>query len=273
MNTVMIGKRKIGIYGLGNMGRAIFDIIHKNLPSQYELFICSTGINENAYATCMPSFEDLYNTCDIIFLCIKPQDFYAQNFTIHTPSSPIIISIMAGVPIIAINEKIPSIKIVRSMPNLPLRVGRGVIGWFTDTTLFSVKEVNEISQMFDTFGLAIQLQEEDQINAITAISGSGPAYVFLFIDALIRSAQDLGFTHSQAREIAMETIYGSLDYAHHFPDTSLPHLIAQITSKKGTTEAALKHLNIESFYALWQEAVHKAYERAKEISTYEKSHN
>lgn len=266
-------KNKIGILGFGNMGSAIFKLLQQQneFKKHTSFFIYSPEIDHIKGATCVKNIEELFSASDIVFLCVKPQDFYrlpALNF--NNSKKLIVISIMAGVPISRIKKIIPSSLIIRTMPNLPLQIGEGMIGWYADKSNFSAGELLFIKQIFSYFGEDINVKNEKMIDAITAISGSGPAYVFLFINALIKSAQNLGFNKEEAEKIVLQTAIGSLDYLKKQNKIDLEQLIKKVTSKKGTTEAALKELNVANYKKQWQKATIKAYRRAKELSTYDK---
>jgi pyrroline-5-carboxylate reductase len=264
-------KVNIGIFGFGNMGQAIFSVITKNkkIPDK-KIYICSTNAQKVGGAICVDNIEELFIACDMIFFCIKPQDFYKLviNKKISKKSPAIIISIMAGVTIKNIKKITQTKKIVRTMPNLALQVKESVTGCYASRSSLTKRELEQVSKILDSFGLTIFTKNEGMLNAITAISGSGPAYVFLFINALTRSAISLGFAEKEARQIVFQTMRGSLSYACH-KNTPLDDLIKKVTSKKGTTEAALNKINPANFYKKWQQATLKAYEKAQELSNYD----
>ncbi len=265
-------KTKIGILGFGNMGSAIFKLLQQQAEFKKNtvFFIYSPEINQIKDATCVKNIEELFCASDIVFLCIKPQDFYllpVLNF--NKSKKLIVISIMAGVPIDRIKKIIPSSLIIRTMPNLPLQIGMGMIGWYADKNHFSASELLFIKKIFSYFGEDINVVNEKMIDAITAISGSGPAYVFLFINALVSAARNLGFNKEEAEKIVLQTAFGSLDYLKKQNKMDLEQLIKKVTSKKGTTEAALEELNVARYKKQWQKATNRAYKRAGELSTYD----
>lgn len=262
-------KTRLGVFGLGNMGQAIFKLLSREQTGQRpSFFICSTGLKKIKGAVVLDSLDRLIKQSDIVFLCIKPQDFY--NLKPVAPNDKIFISIMAGVKIKNIKKIVNSQKIVRVMPNLPLRVGRGVIAWFADEKRFSKNQLDLIKKLFTAFGHSFKVNIEDDLDKITALTGSGPAYVFLFIDALIKSAVSLGFSKKTAEVMVWHLLDGSLKYFKSVKNIYRPEeLVQMVKSKKGTTEAALNKLNIVKFNQQWQAAVKAAYGRAKEISDYE----
>lgn len=260
----------VGILGFGNMGEAIFRLLKKRPHLSFNIY--SLSVKKIIGAACVKSIHKLVEKSDILFLCIKPQDFYLLNrndFPQKT-TDKIMISIMAGVRIKNIKRITGQEKIVRTMPNLPLQIGEGVIGWHTNKKIFRKSELKEIEILLSFFGKKFFVKKEDAIDSITAISGSGPAYVFLFVEALIRSAVCLGFTREQSQQIVLQTIIGSLAYIDsQEKNISLEKLIAKVKSKKGTTEAALNKINIKDFYNKWLKATSAARKRAIELSSYE----
>jgi|GEM_PF-3104793 len=258
-------KQSIGIFGFGHMGQAIFKLLKADEKFKgCRFFIRSLGVSKVKGAKCVLSLKTLGEKSDIIFFCVKPQEF--KNLAVEKIGSPktIIISIMAGVKISAVRRMANTRKIIRAMPNLNLAIGESLTGWHADKKQFSRTELLTITNIFKTFGQDIFLKDEKQINSVTAVSGSGPAYVFLFMNALAGAATKLGFSRSDALLLVRQTIAGSLKYSEG--ENDLAGLIKKVTSKKGTTEAALKSLGSDRFYKQWEQAIKKAYERAEELS-------
>ncbi|MBI4779584.1 hypothetical protein HY797_03995, partial [Candidatus Falkowbacteria bacterium] len=155
------------------------------------------------------------------------------------------------------------------MPNLPLQVGQGIIAWLADEKQFSKSHLIIVKKLFSEFGYSFKVKTEADLNKITAVSGSGPAYVFLFMDALMKATVNLGFAENQAKKIIFHLLDGSLAYFKSVKNIYSPEeLIKMIKSKKGTTEAALNKLNTAKFYENWRLAVKEAYKRAEQISNH-----
>lgn len=266
-------KTNIGIFGYGHMGQAILGLLQKQpeLKSRLNFFVYSLGVKKIVGAACLNSFAELAQKSDYIFICLKPQEFYnLKPLTINT-SGKIFISIIAGVKINNVKKLINSRNIVRLMPNLPLQVGQGVIAWFADEKKFTKKQLTFLKTLFSSFGLNFKVKQESDLDKITALSGSGPAYVFLFMDALIKAGINMGFSLAQSEQIILQLITGSLKYYENVKNQySLGELIKLVKSKKGTTEAALDKLNTNKFYNQWQAAIYEAYKRAQTISNYDK---
>ena len=265
-------KTAIGIFGYGNMGRAIVAQLQTtpSLRKVVSITIHSLGIQKVRGARCVASVDDLLTFSNLLFLCLKPHDFYQlKPFSRKNSQHLTIITIMAGVRIANIQKIFPGAKIVRTMPNLPLQIGQGVIGWYFKKDLFNLTECVLLKKIFSAFGLSVPLRSEKMLDALTAVTGSGPAYVFLFANALIKSAQQLGFSQTISKKIVIQTITGSLAYVTSLEKYDFEHLISVVQSKGGTTEAALKTLNTKNYYQQWRKAITHAHRRAQKISSYE----
>lgn len=263
-------KITIGIFGFGNMGRAIFKLL-KNSPrfknSADFLIFDAKPVKGVKLAS---SIEVLFKKSQVIFLSIKPQDFYKLNrFQAERPAKTILISIMAGVKMTNVKKVFPVFRLVRAMPNLALQVGQGVVGWHFDKSKFKPAEHKLLEQIFSLFGFSLNLPNEKMIDALTAVAGSGPAYVFLFADILVNAARKLGFSEPVAEKIVMQTIIGSMIYARGLGRPNFVELIKTVQSPGGTTEAAFNSLPIKAIYEDWQKALDEAYRRAREISSYD----
>jgi pyrroline-5-carboxylate reductase len=154
-------------------------------------------------------------------------------------------------------------KIIRAMPNTPAKIKKGVIGWFASKDV-SLKEKEFTQKFFSKMGVSFFVSSEKEINMITAVSGSGPAYIFYMLDCFIKAACSIGLDYNIAKNIILETFKGSIHLIDQNTDLSL--LIKNVASKGGTTEVALKEFNHFKMNKIWEKAVKKAYKRSKELS-------
>lgn len=263
-------KITIGIFGFGNMGKAIFKLLKAwpRFKESADFLIFDAKPVKGVKAA--ESLEFLLKKCQIVFLCVKPQDFYKLNrLEIERSAKTILISIMAGVKTANIKKIFSGFRIVRAMPNLALQIGEAVAGYFLDKNEFKPAERELLERIFSLFGLGISLPNERMIDALTAVAGSGPAYVFLFIDVLIKAAVKIGFSRPEAEKIVLQTIIGSSMYARSLGRPNFAELIKTVQSPGGTTEAAFNSLAVEAIYEGWQKALTEAYRRAREISSYD----
>ena len=200
---------------------------------------------------------------DCIFLAVKPQSFMDLASAVNgsLAGGKLCVSVMAGVPVNKIMTACGATKVIRIMPNTPARIGCGVVGMFANNTV-PPNEQQTIKELFQQLGLTIACATEDEIDKLTAISGSGPAYVFYMMECLLDSAKELGFSESQALQIVKATFAGAIKLAEN-DDPAI--LRTQVTSKGGTTEAAIRVFDDHDTRSIWQSAVQAAYQRAKEL--------
>lgn len=233
---------KICIIGMGNMGAAMKEA----LDGKFDVSGCDKADN----------LVECVEDAGIIILAVKPQDFATLAGKIEI-GSRLVISIMAGVSLDRISSELGCERVVRVMPNLPLKVGEAVSGWISR----GVVDKNEIREILGSFGEEIEVPDESKIDAITALSGSGPAYYYWMNRALRVKALEMGFSDEDARKIAKGSFLGAAELLK-CGDTCSGKLIDMIASKGGTTEAALEKLEDRMI----GDAVDAAYKRAKELN-------
>ena len=156
-----------------------------------------------------------------------------------------VISIAAGKKISFIQKNMGQRLVVRAMPNLPAVLGQGVTGAVASKAL-GAADKKEVDKILSAFGKLVWVNKEADIDSITAISGSGPAYVFLFAEGMVEAAKKMGFSTAQARDLVFATIRGSANMAES-SELELAELINNVASKGGTTEAALKVFKAKNF--------------------------
>ena len=263
---------KILIIGYGNMGKTYANsFISSRFIKPSDIFVLvrsknfSTTENSIPNANFLHVSSDKINDFDIIILAVKPQDFdvLAQSIKLFLKDSQVILSVMAGVTIAKIKLKLSCSKIVRLMPNIPTQIGMGMTV-FTASETVDRKELFIIQNLINTTGKSVYVENEKLIDAATAISGSGPAYVFYFMRSLIKAAVDLGFNESEAELLVNQTFMGSVAIQNSY-SLSNEEWIAKVASKGGTTESALKVFEKESLEENIIAAVKAANNRATEV--------
>ncbi len=246
-------KTNITIMGFGTMGKAIAKALSRHKSSVNVSIIDKNKKNVHG-------IEKL----NFVILAVKPQnaeEAITELKSYKLGNKTILISIMAGFPIKKIAKLSGHRKIIRMMPNLGLSVGMGIAAWRAVglSELDTKKTKNFIDKITENF----EVRDEDMIDKVTAISGSGPAYFFALADCLINTSKSLGLTDKESRVLVGRTFSASAILGK---DADYPALIKKITSRGGTTEAALKTLRRKNLYKVISGAVSSAYKRAKEIS-------
>lgn len=203
---------------------------------------------------------------DIVLAGVKPAmmpDLLTEIAPRLRPGATVV-SLAVGVAIATMEAILPAgTAVVRSMPNTPARVGKGVTGLAASETA-TAEAVAQVRALFETVGAVVQVPEA-QIDALSTISGSGPAYVFLFTELLTRAAEAKGFTPEQARVLARQTVIGSAALLESSP-LEADELRRQVTSPAGTTERAVAVLESAGLDELIDRATDAALARARELS-------
>jgi len=207
--------------------------------------------------------EQLPQSPDVIVFAIKP--FLLENILpLYKSFHSLVISVASGKSLSFYERALsPSHPIVRAMPNTPVSIHKGVIGLLANTQV-SPEQKSIVNACFQDLGLIAWVKSDEDMDKITAISGSGPAYVFCLIESLAQAAESLGFDKKMALSLALYTFWGASTYAHH-SDESPAVLREHVTSPKGTTAAAINVLETGGLYNLMEAAVKAAYARAKEL--------
>ncbi len=223
------------------------------------------GLTDNASAT---------RIADVVVLSVKPQrlDVVLKGLRGAIKPEALILSIVAGAPITKISGILEHEAIVRAMPNTPAQIGEGITVWTAAPA--TSKEQKEIARkILSALGDEIFLEEEYYLNMATALSGTGPAYVFLFMEAMVDAGVHLGFPRRVAEQLVAKTVRGSVDYYDRDTDpVHLARLRNQVTSPGGTSAAALYYLEKAGFRTAISRAVWAAYERSRELGKDAEAH-
>jgi len=270
-------QRNIAFIGAGNMARSLISgLISAGFPSDK---IHATDIDELKAQELGQEFGITGSTdnitavkhADVIVLAVKPQ-FMAEMLTQLAPAigdfgNKLVISIAAGVSVARLQTLMNDHKnIVRCMPNTPSLIGIGMTGLFAPTAV-SASDRQFAQEMLQAVGKTLWVAEEADINAVIAASGSGPAYFFLFMQYMVEEAQRMGFSVEAARQLVQETALGAAQMVIANPDTELATLRAQVTSKGGTTAAAIHSFEENKLTELVSAAMQAAQHRAEEMET------
>ena len=236
------------------MGKAIFDILKAD--RKLKVTGCDRGDNPNKFL----------KECEVFVIAVKPQDFEQLASSVKADlTGKLAISIMAGVSMNRIAGKLKVKKIVRVMPNLALRIRKSVSGWIANENVSGL-EKKFAKKILKKFGEEVEADQESKINVITALSGSGPAYFFKLTETLAKIAKRYGFSQKDAEKIADGTLVGAANLLKQSKE-SAESLREKVTSKGGTTEAAIKSMDSNNLDKIVMEAVESARRRADELNS------
>jgi pyrroline-5-carboxylate reductase len=202
---------------------------------------------------------------EIVILSVKPQklDRVLKGLKNEIPPDALVLSIVAGAAIQKIQKGLNHAHVVRAMPNTPAQIGEGITVWTTAESV-STEQQELAREILKGMGEEIWVEEESYLDMATAVSGSGPAYVFLFLEAMVDAGVHLGLPRRIADEMVMQTMAGSVEfYRRNKAHTAT--LRNQVTSPGGTTAAALYYLEKAGFRTAISRAIWAAYERSKEL--------
>ena len=263
---------KLGIVGGGAMGEAITSAVLKaGLATPDGVTIADVAtkrlefLSQTYGVQTTGSNDEAATNADFVLLALKPQDFdkAAAGIGNAMGEGAVAVSIMAGVTLPKLVDLLGSPAVVRSMPNTPAQIGEGMTVW-TATPEVTSSGREGARSIFAALGREAYVPEEKYLDMATAVSGSGPAYVFLFIEALIDAGVHIGLTRDLATTMALQTIAGSTRYAIE-TGRHPAELRNQVTSPGGTTVEALRALEAGGMRATVLDAVIAAYEKSKAL--------
>lgn len=265
---------QMAIIGGGVMGEVIIKRIIRNKifsPSQ----LAVTDVRKERLKTLKKEYKvrtDIDNCkmakeADVILLAVKPQNMAAVlEETGEAFQDRLVISIAAGITIDFISKRIGNgFPIVRAMPNTPASIGQGMTVW-TDNGKLSQKQTAIVRKILGALGEELRVEKEDHIDIATAVSGSGPAYVFEFMEAMKDAGIYLGLPHPVARKMVIQTVLGSTLLARE-ENENFSVLRDKVTSPGGTTSWALAELDDSGFRTSVKKAISAAYHRAQQLGT------
>lgn len=271
MSILTNSRLKIGFIGAGNMAQCIgFGLLKAGFPISQLMYSSPSRANHPAIQekkiTCTNQNLHLVQSSDIIILATKPYQIPAALESLKIAlTGKCLISVAAGITTQKLSAfTAPDCQIIRAMPNTPALIGKGMTGLFTthktNDTFFQFTEA-----MFSSVGKIIWIDEEDRMDIVTALSGSGPAYLFHLAEALIEAGVSLGLNEHQSHALVLQTIEGAASLLQNEKRTPT-ELKNAVTSKGGTTEAALNSFNHHHFVEIVKSAVKSASDRGREIS-------
>lgn len=263
---------KLLVIGAGNMGLTYAKGIN-NQKGIVEGKIMLLEANEEHVASLndegvFEAFTDAsqcVSMADVILLGVKPQHTQSLFASIKSMvnTNQIFVSVMAGVKVATIQTSLGVRKVVRAMPNLPAQIGLGMTT-FTCSQEVNAEERKLVQTILETTGLALHVESENEIDQSTGVSGSGPAYVFYFMENMMLAALEMGFDARAARSLVGQTFKGAVEL-YLGDDLSTEEWMNRVASKGGTTRAALDSMAKDEVGPRIQDAVKAAYNRAVEL--------
>jgi pyrroline-5-carboxylate reductase len=261
---------KIGFIGGGTMGEAIVSaLLNKRVCLPEDIRVSDAAetrrrhFNQMHSVTATADNVEAVQGADVIVLAVKPQNLpeIMADLAGHVRRGQLVLSIMAGVKINTLHDGLKHGGIVRSMPNTPAQIGEGITIW-TATGEVTVAQKHSTRSVLGVMGKEVYVDDERVIDMATAISGSGPAYFFLFLEAMADAAVNIGMAREMGKQLALQTMLGAGRLVEK-SGTEPAELRRMVTSKGGTTAEALQVFDEGGFKDLVQKAVAAAYRRAR----------
>ena len=263
---------RIAFIGAGNMASSLIGgLLAKGLDAA-QIRASDPGAETRARVSAehgIELFADNAQTvqdADVIVIAVKPQVMKAvcQDLRAHLEPHQLLISIAAGITCTSLQNWLGNQPLVRCMPNTPALLGKGVSGLFA-TAAVTAEQRQQAEDLLSAVGIAVWVDTEAQIDAVTAVSGSGPAYFFLLIEAMADAGVKLGLPREVAKQLAEQTALGAAHMAVA-SDVDAAELRRRVTSPAGTTEAAIKSFQADGFAASVEKALSAAAHRSAEMA-------
>ena len=265
-------KEKIGVVGAGKIGSAIArGIVRSGLATKDNVIasdvsdVLRQAISQELGIKATAQNVELCDFADIVVLAVKPQivEPVAKEIAAKVGKTKLVMSVAAGVPIARIEANLAQgARVVRVMPNITCVVGAGAAG-FAGGSHATATDLEKVGAILNSFGIGLPV-EEKYLDAVTGLSGSGPAYVFLFMEALADGGVQVGLARDVALKLAMQTVFGAAKMALE-SNKHLGELKDEVTSPGGTTIAGLYAMEQKGFRGTVIDAVVNATRRSQEL--------
>lgn len=268
----MFKEQKIAFIGAGTMGEAMIrGLLELEIVKPDQILAADPWVDRTDY---LAERYDIHVTQDnreaaeagqIVILSIKPQSipYVLPDVRGHLRRQDLLLSIIAGAPIKKLADGSAHASVVRAMPNTPAQIGMGITVW-TSTPQVSQDHKEKAKLILGSLGEEIYVEQEAYLDMATALSGSGPGYVFMMMEALIDAGVHLGFSRHVARQLVFQTMRGSVEYASQ-SGKHVAELRNQVTSPGGTTAAALYHMEKGGLRTVISRGIWAAYQRSVEL--------
>jgi pyrroline-5-carboxylate reductase len=264
---------KLAIIGCGNMGMAFArSFIQYDLVKRENLLLIEKNeercqiLSKEKEGIVINTINSDISQADLVILSVKPQDFpaLAEELKGNLSENQVVLSIMAGIKISKIQKLLDHKFIVRAMPNTPAMLGMGITG-FTSAEGISIAKLFKVENLINATGRSIYIVDEEMLDAVTALSGSGPAYFYYFVKHMVEAGIKMGFDEGTSLLLVKQTMLGAYHLINN-AEKDLDSLIQAVASKGGTTEAALSVFNGLHLDEAIKEGILAAERRGKELS-------
>jgi pyrroline-5-carboxylate reductase len=274
----MSKKPVIVVVGPGAMGEAIIaGLLRQEITTADKLLaagpIVERGEELQERYGVQPYYDNVpaVKQADMVILSVKPQnlDNVMDEIGSHVPAHAVVLSIVAGATIEMITEGLDHKCVVRAMPNTPAQIGQGITAW-TVSSHVSDDQREQARGILQALGQELYMKEERYLDMATALSGSGPAYAFLFMESMIDAGVHMGFQRRDAEKLVIQTLRGSVEYY----DSKNAHpatLRNEVTSPAGTSAEAIYYLEKAGFRTAISRAIWAAYKRSKSLGAGKKA--
>ncbi|MFW3896499.1 pyrroline-5-carboxylate reductase [Pseudomonas putida] len=267
-----MSKTRIAFIGAGNMAASLIGGLRAQGLEAAQIRASDPGAEQRAKIHAehgidlFESNADAIEGADVVVLSVKPQAMKAVCEALKPSLKPgqLVVSIAAGITCASMKKWLGAQPIVRCMPNTPALLRQGVSGLYA-TDEVSAEQRQQAEQLLSAVGIALWLDSEAQLDAVTAVSGSGPAYFFLLIEAMTAAGEKLGLSRETASKLTLQTALGAAHMAVS-SDVDAAELRRRVTSPNGTTEAAIKSFQANGFEALVEQALGAAAHRSAEMA-------
>jgi pyrroline-5-carboxylate reductase len=267
-----MSKTRIAFIGAGNMAASLIGGLRAQGVEAARIRASDPGADTRARISAehgIETFADNHQAidgADVVLIAVKPQAMKAVCETLRAALQPgqLVVSVAAGITCASLARWLGEQPIVRCMPNTPALVRQGVSGLYA-TAGVSPLQREQAAELLSAVGLAVWLEQEQQLDAVTAVSGSGPAYFFLLIEAMTAAGVKLGLPRETAAKLTLQTALGAAHMAIN-SDVDAAELRRRVTSPAGTTEAAIKRFQADGFETLVENALGAAAHRSAEMA-------
>ena len=263
--------QKIGFIGAGNMARSLIGGLLASGVKNTQLFAADpnletrTALSNDFSIQTYDDNQELVDDCNVVIFAVKPQVLKTVATPLNANPSALYLTIAAGIPSSSLENWLGSgTAIVRAMPNTPALVLSGASGLYANTHV-SEAQKETAESILRAVGLTIWVEEEKQMDAVTALSGSGPAYFFMVMEAMEKAGEELGLPADTARLLAIQTGFGAAKLALEIEGDPAT-LRQQVTSPGGTTEQAIKTFESLGLPEIFSKAMKAACDRAEQLA-------